>query len=64
MDKMIGGSAKETRADLLSDVVADCDEGRRLLGRMWDQGIASGLCDRETTMLDIKAEARRRSGRA
>ncbi|WP_299440444.1 type II toxin-antitoxin system ParD family antitoxin [uncultured Rhodospira sp.] len=37
---------------------------RRLLGRMWDEGIASGPCEPGTTMDDIKAEARRRQGAA
>lgn len=33
---------------------------RRVLGQMWDAGIASGPCEPGTTMDDIKAEARRR----
>jgi len=37
---------------------------RRLLGRMWDEGIASGPCEPGTTMDDIKAGARRRQGAA
>jgi len=35
---------------------------RRLLGQMWDEGIASGPCDPGTTIDDIKTEARRRKG--
>ena len=37
---------------------------RRLLGQMWDEGIASGPCEPGTTMDDIKADARRRKARA
>ncbi|MCB2100172.1 MAG: type II toxin-antitoxin system ParD family antitoxin [Rhodobacterales bacterium] len=35
-------------------------KSRRLLGRLWDEGLAGGLADPATTMEDIKAEARRR----
>ena len=39
-------------------------KARRLLGRLWDEGLASDLAggpaDPGTTMDDIKAEARRR----
>lgn len=35
---------------------------RRLLGQMWDDGVARGPCEPDTTMDDIKAEARRRTG--
>ena len=37
---------------------------RRLLGQMWDDGVASGLCDPGLSMNDIKAEARRRKSLA
>mgnify|MGYP000952662886 CR=1 FL=1 len=37
---------------------------RRLLGRMWDEGIASGPSEPALGMDDIKAEARRRKGLA
>lgn len=33
---------------------------RRLLGQMWDEGIASGPAEPGLSMNDIKAEARRR----
>jgi len=39
-------------------------KARRLLGRMWDEGIASGPADPGSGMGDIKAEARRRKSRA
>jgi len=35
-------------------------KARRLIARMWDEGIASGPCEPGTTMKDIKAEARHR----
>ncbi len=35
---------------------------RRLIGRLWDEGLASGPAAPGTTMADIKAEARRRHG--
>ena len=37
-------------------------KARRLLGQLWDEGIASGPCDPSLTMNDIKAEAHRRKG--
>ena len=37
---------------------------RRLLGRMWDEGVASGPCEPGTTIDDIKGEARRRKALA
>jgi len=37
---------------------------RRLLGRIWDEGIASGPCEPGVNMNDIKAEALRRKGPA
>lgn len=37
---------------------------RRHLGRMWDEGVASGPCEPGLSMDDIKAEARRRKALA
>jgi antitoxin ParD1/3/4 len=37
---------------------------RRFLGRMWDEGVASGPCEPGLTINDIKGEARRRKGHA
>jgi len=37
---------------------------RRLLGRMWDEGVTSGPCEPGANMNDIKAEARRRKALA
>ncbi|MDR0809741.1 MAG: type II toxin-antitoxin system ParD family antitoxin [Gemmobacter sp.] len=34
---------------------------RRMIGQLWDEGIASGRAE-GVTMVDIKAEARRRHG--
>jgi antitoxin ParD1/3/4 len=34
--------------------------GRRLLGQLWDEGIASGRADEGETIADIKQAARRR----
>lgn len=34
------------------------------LGRMWDEGVASGPCEPGSSMEDIKAEARRRKALA
>jgi len=79
MGEKISVSVTDEHAHLLREAVASGDyasssevireslrewKARRLLGRMWDEGIASGFCDHETTMDDIKAEARRRSGQA
>lgn len=35
-------------------------KNRRLLGALWDEGLASGPADPAETIDDIKAEARRR----
>ena len=35
------------------------DDPRRLIGRLWDEGLASGPAAPGTTIADIKAEARR-----
>ena len=34
-------------------------KAKRLLGRLWDEGLSSGDMDASETMEDIKAEARR-----
>jgi antitoxin ParD1/3/4 len=34
--------------------------GKRLLGQLWDEGIASGRADEGETIADIKQAARRR----
>lgn len=36
------------------------EEQRQLVGRLWDEGLASGPTPTCTSMADIKAEARRR----
>lgn len=37
-------------------------KAKRLLGQLWDDGIASGLAEPSETIADIKAEARRQHG--
>jgi len=37
---------------------------RRLLGRLWDEGLAGGPSDPDVSIDEIKAEARRRNSRA
>ena len=37
---------------------------RRLLARLWNEGLAGGFCEPHTTMDEIMAEARRRKDRA
>ena len=79
MTEKISVSLTEEHARLLQDAVRSGDyvsssevirealrewKARRLLGQMWDEGIADGSCDPGTTMGDIKAEARRRAGLA
>ena len=39
-------------------------KNRRLLGQMWDEGIASGSAETGLSMSDIKAEARSRKAMA
>ncbi len=46
----------------VSEVVRDALrtwKGRRLIGQLWDEGLASGLTDPGETIDDVKAEARR-----
>jgi antitoxin ParD1/3/4 len=77
MTEKISVSVTEEHARLLHEAVNSGDyasssevvrealrewKTRRLLGRMWDEGIASGPCEPGTTMDEIKAEARRRQG--
>lgn len=79
MTEKISVSLTEEHARLLQDAVRSGDyasssevirealrewKARRLLARMWDEGIAGGSCEPGTTMDDIKAEARRRAGLA
>lgn len=73
MTEKISVSLTDEHATLLQDAVRNGDyasssevirealrewKTRRLLGRMWDEGVASGPCEPGTTMGDIKAEAR------
>jgi antitoxin ParD1/3/4 len=37
-------------------------QARRVVGELWDAGLASGRAKPETTMADIKREARSRRG--
>ena len=79
MGEKISVSVTDEHAHLLREAVASGDyasssevireslrewKARRLLGRMWDEGIASGPCEPGTSMDDIKVEARRRKGAA
>lgn len=79
MTEKISVSLTDEHARLLQDAVRSGDyasssevirealrewKARRVLGQMWDEGIASGPCEPGTTMDDIKAEARRRNGLA
>lgn len=78
MTEKISVSVTDDHARLLQDAVKSGDyasssevirealrewKARRLLGRLWDEGIASGTAP-DTTMDDIKAEARRRRSAA
>jgi len=79
MTEKISVSLTDEHARLLQDAVKSGDyasssevvrealrewKTRRLLGRMWDEGIASGPNEPGMTMDDIKAEARRRKALA
>jgi antitoxin ParD1/3/4 len=50
-------------SEVIRDALRDW-KARRLLGRLWDEGVASGRADASETMADIKAEARRRHTRS
>lgn len=75
MTEKISISLTEEHARLIGEAVASGDyasssevireairdwKAKRLLGRLWDEGVASGLADPSETMDDIKADARRR----
>ena len=75
MTEKISVSLTDEHARLLQDAVKSGDyasssevvrealrewKSRRLLGRMWDEGIASGPDEPGSTIDEIKAEARRR----
>lgn len=79
MTEKISVSLTDEHARVLQDAVKSGDyastsevirealrewKARRLLGQMWQEGIASGPCEPGTTMNDIKAEARRRKNLA
>lgn len=79
MTEKISVSLTDEHAELLHEAVKSGDyasssevvrealrewKTRRLLGRMWDEGIAGGSCESDTTMKDIKTEARRRKSLA
>ena len=79
MTEKISVSLTDEHANLLQEAIKSGDyasssevirealrewKTRRLLGQMWDEGIASGPCEPGMTMDDIKAEARRRKALA
>ena len=37
---------------------------KRVVGELWDEGLASGQCDPDLTMTDIKSAARHRIARS
>lgn len=76
MGEKISISLTSEHARLIQDAVASGDyasssevvrealrdwRAKRLLGQLWDEGIASGRADPDETIDDIKREARRQS---
>ena len=76
MGEKISISLTSEHASLIQDAVASGDyasssevvrealrdwRAKRLLGQLWDEGIASGRADPDETIDDIKREARRQS---
>lgn len=79
MTAKLSVSLTDEHLKLLEDAVASGDyastsevirealrdwRARRLVGLLWDEGIASGLADPDETIDDIKRAARKRSRRA
>ncbi|MEC9264611.1 type II toxin-antitoxin system ParD family antitoxin [Pacificispira sp.] len=79
MTEKISISLTDEHAQLVQDAVKSGDyasssevirealrewKARHLLARLWDEGLASGPAERDWSMRDIKAEARRRKASA
>ena len=77
MGAKISISLTDEHARMISEAVASGDyasssevirealrdwRGKRLIGRLWDEGIASGRAAEGETIADIKKAARRRRG--
>lgn len=58
IEKAVAGGDYASSSEVIRDALREW-KARRLLGELWDEGIASGWADPDETIDDIKAEARR-----
>lgn len=59
IDEAVASGEYASAADVVHDALQSWRRNQKL-GRLWDEGVASGLADLAETIDDIKAEARRR----
>lgn len=58
----VGSGDYASTSEVVREALRDW-RARRTLGRIWDEGIASGPADPQLSLDALKAEARKRSGR-
>lgn len=60
LQEAVGSGAYASSSEVVREALREW-QARRVVGEIWDAGLASGRCDPGTTMADIKREARTRS---
>lgn len=59
LQEAVGSGAYATSSEVVREALREW-QARRVVGELWDAGVASGPCEPGTTMADIKREARNR----
>lgn len=59
LQEAVGSGAYASSSEVVREALREW-RARRVVGELWDEGIASGRAEPGTTMVDIKREARSR----
>lgn len=61
IDEAVASGDYASSSEVIREALRDW-RAKQVLGRLWDEGLVSGRADRNESIGDIKAEARRRKG--
>ncbi|GGO38182.1 hypothetical protein GCM10010991_35070 [Gemmobacter aquaticus] len=59
LQEAVGSGAYASSSEVVREALREW-RARRIVGELWDEGVASGRAEAGTTMTDIKREARNR----
>lgn len=62
LQEAVGSGAYASSSEVVREALREW-RARRVVGQLWDEGVASGRCEPGTTMADIKRDARARRAR-